>query len=32
MDTKIRKMMLDELKKGGVYMNMDHPPSAKKEE
>ena len=22
--------MLDELEKGGVYMNMDHPPSRKK--
>ena len=21
--------MLDELRRGGVYMNMDHPPSAK---
>ncbi len=24
--------MLDELEKGCVYMNMDHPPSAKKKE
>ena len=23
--------MLDELEKGGVYMNMTHPPSRKKE-
>jgi uncharacterized protein YdeI (YjbR/CyaY-like superfamily) len=23
------KQMLDELKKGGVYMNMAHPPSRK---
>ena len=21
--------MLDELRRGGVYMNMDHPPSAR---
>ena len=24
------KQMLSELRKGGVYMNMAHPPSAKK--
>lgn len=23
------KQMLDELQKGGIYMNMDHPPSRK---
>ena len=23
------RQMLDELRAGGVYMNMDHPPSAK---
>ena len=31
-DTRQKRLqqMLDELEKGGVYMNMDHPPSAKK--
>jgi len=31
-ETKMKRFyqMLDELEKGGVYMNMDHPPSAKK--
>jgi uncharacterized protein YdeI (YjbR/CyaY-like superfamily) len=30
-DTKERRLqqMLDELEKGGVYMNMEHPPSRK---
>jgi uncharacterized protein YdeI (YjbR/CyaY-like superfamily) len=33
-ETKIKRLyqMLDELEKGGVYMNMDHPPSAKSKE
>ena len=32
-ETKMKRFyqMLDELEKGGVYMNMDHPPSAKKD-
>lgn len=32
--TKMNRLyqMLDELEKGGVYMNMDHPESAKKED
>jgi uncharacterized protein YdeI (YjbR/CyaY-like superfamily) len=31
-ETKIERLnqMLDELEKGGVYMNMEHPPSMKK--
>lgn len=31
-DTKEKRLrqMLDELEAGGVYMNMRHPPSAKK--
>lgn len=30
-ETKMKRMhqMLDELKKGGVYMKMEHPPSKK---
>ena len=30
-DTRARRIgqMLDELERGGVYMNMDHPPSRK---
>ncbi|MDX1591217.1 MAG: YdeI/OmpD-associated family protein [Balneolaceae bacterium] len=30
-ETKQKRLnqMLDELEKGGVYMNMDHPPSRK---
>jgi uncharacterized protein YdeI (YjbR/CyaY-like superfamily) len=30
-DTRQRRItqMLDELERGGVYMKMDHPPSAK---
>lgn len=30
-ETKERRLrqMLDELRRGGVYMNMDHPPSHK---
>ena len=30
-DTRSRRIaqMLDELDRGGVYMKMDHPPSAK---
>ena len=30
-DTKLKRMnqMLDELKRGGVYMKMDHPASRK---
>ena len=30
-DTRLRRIeqMLDELERGGVYMKMDHPPSAK---
>jgi uncharacterized protein YdeI (YjbR/CyaY-like superfamily) len=28
--TKRIEQMLDELRVGGVYMNMDHPPSAKR--
>ncbi len=24
------EQMLDELRRGGVYMNMDHPPSRKR--
>ncbi len=33
-ETKMKRLnqMLDELEKGGVYMNMDHPPSAKSKE
>ncbi|MFO7882753.1 MAG: hypothetical protein R6U52_09475 [Kosmotogaceae bacterium] len=33
-ETKMKRLyqMLDELGKGGVYMNIDHPPSAKKKE
>lgn len=27
--SKRLKQMLDELKRGGVYMKMEHPPSAK---
>ncbi len=32
--TKMKRLyqMLDELEKGGVYMNMEHPASAKKKE
>lgn len=32
-DTKEKRLnqMLAELEKGGVYMNMSHPPSEKKE-
>lgn len=32
-ETKMERLnqMLDELEKGGVYMNMAHPPSEKKE-
>lgn len=31
-ETKQKRLdqMLDELEKGGKYMNMEHPPSAKK--
>ncbi len=29
-DKRLRQM-LSELRKGGVYMNMKHPPSAKKQ-
>lgn len=31
-ETKIKRLnqMLRELEKGGIYMNMKHPPSAKK--
>lgn len=31
-ETKLRRLrqMLEELKKGGVYMNMAHPASSKK--
>ncbi len=30
-DTKLERLhqMLDELEKGGIYMNTDHPPPAK---
>ena len=33
-ETKMKRLhqMLDELEKGGVYMSMDHPPSAKPKE
>ncbi len=33
-ETKSKRLqqMLDELEKGGVYMNMDHPSSAKEKE
>jgi uncharacterized protein YdeI (YjbR/CyaY-like superfamily) len=29
--TRLKRIeqMLDELERGGVYMNMDHPPSAR---
>ncbi len=31
-ETKERRLaqMLDELRRGGVYMNMDHPPSRRR--
>ena len=31
-ETKMERLnqMLDELEKGGVYMNIEHPPSMKK--
>lgn len=30
--TRLKRLnqMLDELRRGGVYMNMDHPPSKRK--
>jgi uncharacterized protein YdeI (YjbR/CyaY-like superfamily) len=33
-ETKMKRLyqMLDELERGGVYMNMDHPASAKEKE
>ncbi len=33
-ETKMKRLyqMLDELEKGSVYMNMDHPASAKEKE